>query len=60
MSLFDNGDPEGFLLFFRNFKMTLAASETLETDTRFQYLCTLVHEEALRQFGSLSDDVEST
>ena len=30
MSLFDNGDPGEFLLFVRNFNMTLAASDTLE------------------------------
>ena len=31
MSLFDQDDPEEFLLFVRNLQMTLAASETLET-----------------------------
>ena len=31
MSLFDQDDPEDFLLFVRNLQMTLAASETLET-----------------------------
>ena len=29
MSLFDNGDPEDFLLFVRNFNMNLAGTGTL-------------------------------
>ena len=41
ISLFDNGEPEEFLLFVRNFNMTLAASGTLEAGTKYQYLCTL-------------------
>ena len=43
-----------------NFNMTLAASGTLETGAKIQYLCTLLHVEALHQFESLSDVVEST
>ena len=57
MSLFDNGKPEDFLLFVCNFNMNLAASGMLEADAKFQYLCTLVYGEALRQFDSLSADV---
>ena len=60
MSLFHNGKPEEFWLFVRKFNMTLAASGTLEADANFQYLCTLVRREALRQFDSLSSGVEST
>ena len=40
--------------------MILAASGTLEEDAKFQYIRTLVRGEALRQFESLSADVEST
>ena len=58
MSLFDNGKLEEFLLFVRNFNMNLAESGMLEVDTEFQYLCTLVRGEALRQFELLSSDVE--
>ena len=58
MDLFDNGDPEEFLLFVQNFNMNLTASETLATESKIQYICTLVHGEALRQFYSLSADVE--
>ena len=58
MSLFDNGKPEKFLLFVRNFNMTLAASGTLKSGANFQYLCTIVCVEALRQFESLSANVE--
>ena len=60
MSLFDNGELENFLLFVRNFNMTLAASWTLEEGAKYQYLCNIVRVEALRQFDSLSADVEGT
>ena len=46
------------MLFIQNFNTTLAASENLETVAKIQYLCTLVHGKALRQFDSLSADVE--
>ena len=42
MSLFEHGEPEEFLLFMRNFQMTLAVSGMLETEAKVQYLCTLV------------------
>ena len=58
MSLLDNGEPEEFLLFVRNFNMTLAMPGTLVEGAKYQYLCTLVRREALRQFNSLSADVE--
>ena len=60
ISFFDNGEPEEFLLLFCNFNMTLAVSGTLESDAKFQYLSTIVCREALLQFESFSDDVEST
>ena len=58
MSLFENGEPEELLLFVCNFNMTLVASRALEAGATVQYLCTLVRGEALRQFDSLSADVE--
>ena len=60
MYLFENGDPEEFLLFVRNSNMTLAASERMEAGAKYKYLRTLVRGEALRQFDSLSAVVEST
>ena len=42
----------------QNFNMTLAVSGTLVTGAKIQYLHTLVRGEALRQFDSLSADVE--
>ena len=60
MSLFDNGDPEEFLLFVHNSNTTLAESGKLDSDANFQYLCTIVRREALRQFDLLSADVEPT
>ena len=37
ISLFDNGDPEEFLLFVRNFNMTLAASGKLDAIPSYSY-----------------------
>ena len=56
-SLFDNGDPEDFKLFFRNVDMTLVASGMLEAGAKYQYLCTLVHGEALHKYYLLSADI---
>ena len=36
MAFFDNGDPEEFLLFVRNFNITLVASGTLTTGAKNQ------------------------
>ena len=60
MSLFDHGDPEEFILFVQNFQITLAATGTPDTEEKFQYLRITVCGEALRQFDSLSSDVENT
>ena len=60
MSFFDNVKLEEFLLLVCNFNMTLAASGTLEVDTKFQYLFTLVCREALRHIELLSADIEGT
>ena len=67
MSLSENFDTGEFLLLFRNFNITLAASGTLEAGAKYQYLRTLVRVEALRhrvealrQFDSFSADVEGT
>ena len=43
----------------RNLNTTLAASGMLDIGAKIQYLCTLIHGEPLRQFESLSADVES-
>ena len=47
ISLFDNDDRKYFLLFVRNFNMTLVASGALESGTKIQYLRMIVHGEAL-------------
>ena len=59
MALFDNGKPEEFLLFIKNFNMTLEASGMLNSGAKIQYLHTLVHGEVLRQFDTLSAEVGS-
>ena len=56
----ENGDPEEFLFFVRNFNMIILESGTLATDTKVQYIRTLVPVEALRQFDLLYADVEGT
>ena len=58
--MFENGKPEEFFLFVRNFNITLVTSGTLEAGTRVQYISTIVCGESLFQFDLLSDDVEST
>ena len=60
MSLFDHGYLEDFLLFIQKLNMILAATGTLDMDTKIQYLCPLVRGEALRQFYLLSADVKNT
>ena len=40
--------------------MNLLESGTLATGAKIQYLCNLVHGEALSQFYSLSADMEGT
>ena len=57
MYLFKNGNPEGFLLFIRNFSLTIKALETLETAAKVHYLCSLFCVEYLCQFDSLPSDV---
>ena len=58
MSLFDNTNPEEFLLFICDFKMTLMTAGTLQAGAKVQYLQTLVRGEVLRQFDFLSSGVE--
>ena len=57
MSLFYHGDPKEFLLFVRNFIMTLATTGTLGMDAKAQYLCRLVLGESLHHCYLLSIDV---
>ena len=46
--------------FVRNFYMTITLSGTMKSGAKVRYLFMLVRIEALRQFDSLSADVEST
>ena len=56
--LFDHVKQEEFLFFMRNFRMTLAATGTLEAEAKVQYLHMVVREESLRQFDLLSADAK--
>ena len=58
IALFNNGDPEYFLLFVYNFNKTLAVSGMLWKDVKVQYLHMIFRGEALYQFGFLSSEVE--
>ena len=60
MALFDNGDPEDFLLFVRNFQMTLEESGMLAAGANIQYIRTLERGEALCQLDMLYVEVGST
>ena len=60
MSLFENGEPEEFLLFVRSFNITLATSGTLEAGVKYEYLHNIFCGEALCQFDELSADLECT
>ena len=44
MALFYNGEPEDFLLFVWNFKMTINAPVTLADNTKLQYISTILRE----------------
>ena len=57
MPLFDNKEPEEFLLFMWNLNMTLGASGTIKANVKLQYLRTLLCGEALPQFDILCDQV---
>ena len=41
IALFDNGEPEEFFLFVRNFKMILEASKTRAANVKLYYMCML-------------------
>ena len=60
MCLFDNGNPEEFLLFIHNFQMTLGASVALTAGAKIPYLSTLVCGEYLYQIDMFSAQVGST
>ena len=40
MALFDNDEPEEFLLFVQNFKIILESSGTIASSENIQYFCT--------------------
>ena len=60
MDLFDNGKAEEFLLFVQNFKMMIEDLGTIATNTKLQYICTILHGKALHQFDNFYAQMEST
>ena len=60
IDFFDNGKPEDFLLLLvHNYNMSLNAPGTVSENPKLQYLCNLLHGEALCQFDTFCDQVES-
>ena len=57
MTLFDNGETDQFLLFVRNFQMTLKYSGALTDSAKLQYLCSLLMGEALCKLDTLCVEV---
>ena len=60
MVLFDNIEPEEFLLFVWNFQVTLNTSGTIASSLKIHYLHTLLRGESVRQIDMLSIELEST
>ena len=60
MAFFDNVNPEEFLLFIRNFQITLEVSGTLSAIANMHYLFMLICDELLFQINTLYVEVGST
>ena len=60
MEFVDNRNKEELILFVRNYKMTLEASEIIKTDTKNRYLCIIISDRAMRKFGTLCVQIKST
>ena len=60
MALFDNGNPEEFFLFIRNFQTNIKASGMLAAAKKIQYLLMLLHGKVLRKLGTLTFEVGIT
>ena len=58
--MFENGKTGGFLLFIRNFQMTLGASGALTASAKIQYLSKLLCGEVLGKLDMLPVEVGST
>ena len=58
--VFDQGDPEDFLLLISSFNMNPKALGTIVVSAKMQYLHTLICREVLSQFDTLSAEVGST
>ena len=60
MALFVNVDPEEFLLFMRNFKMSPKSSRMLTATVKIHYLCTLLHVKVICKLDILCAQVKIT
>ena len=58
--LFYNSNLDEFLLFIRNFKITIKASRTIAAGAKIYFLCMLVRGEELRQIDTFYLEVGST
>ena len=60
MALFDNGNPEEFLLLVQNFKIMLKALGSITARSKLQYMCKLLRVEAPHQFDTICVQMGST
>ena len=58
--MFDNKELEGIILFKQDYKIMVDASGTLIAGGKTKYLCTLLHEEELREFENICDKIRNT
>ena len=59
-AIFNNGKTEEFLLFIRNFQMTLETARAIAAGSKIRYIGMLVCDETPHQLGTLSVEVVST
>ena len=60
MAFFDISEPEEFLLFAQNIKITLKVLGTISANTKLRYICTLLCVEAIFQFDTFCAHMGST
>ena len=60
MVLFENGYPEGFLLFKHNYQIMLKVSGNITACAKIQYLRTLIYKEVIRGFETLCGEIGSS
>ena len=60
MATFKDGQPEEFLALLNNLKITINGTGNTPVEVQMNYLCTMLCEEALREFEELSSQNNGT